>query len=85
MESQWNATRKAGSLTLLFAALLFTAAGFAQAPPAAGGERGGDGRRISEKVKPFKIVGNIYYVGGTDMTIFLITTPQGHILIDSTY
>jgi len=69
----------------LLATLLFSAVpGFSQAP-AAGGDRGGDGRRISEKVKPFKIVGNIYYVGGTDMTIFLITTPQGHILIDSTY
>ena len=38
--------------------------------------------RISEKVTPFKIVGNIHYVGGTDMTVFLITTPEGHILID---
>ncbi len=50
-----------------------------------GGERGADGRRISEKVTPFKIVGNIYYVGGTDMTVYLIATPEGHILIDSTY
>ncbi len=70
----------------LFRAVLFvslmvsTVLGFAQ-----GGERGADGRRISEKVTPFKIVGNIHYVGGTDMTVFLITTPEGHILIDSTY
>lgn len=86
MKSKRNAIRSAGSLALLLAALLVTAAdGFAQAPPAAGGERAGDGRRISEKVKPFKIIGNVYYVGGTDMTIFLLTTPQGHILIDSTY
>ncbi|MBF8306084.1 MAG: hypothetical protein HW398_1272, partial [Acidobacteria bacterium] len=75
MKSKWNAVRTAGSWTFLplalLAALLFTAVpGLAQ-----GGDRGGDGRRISEKVKPFKIVGNIYYVGGTDMTIFLITTP----------
>ena len=69
---------------LLVATLLIAAPGFAQAP-AAGGQRAGDGRRMSEKVKPFKIVANIYYVGGTDMTVFLITTPQGNILIDSTY
>jgi metallo-beta-lactamase class B len=50
-----------------------------------GGDRGGDGRRISERVKPFQIVANVYYVGGTDMTVFLITTPEGNILIDSTY
>ena len=60
--------------------MLFPVLGFAQ-----GGERGPDGRRISERVAPFKIVENIHYVGGTDMTVFLITTPEGHILIDSTY
>jgi metallo-beta-lactamase class B len=34
---------------------------------------------------PHKIVGNIYYVGTRTLSSFLITTPQGHILIDSTY
>jgi len=34
---------------------------------------------------PHKIVGNIYYVGTTTLTSFLITTPQGHILVNSTY
>jgi metallo-beta-lactamase class B len=43
------------------------------------------GRRVNEKVKPFKLIGNIYYVGMSDMTLFLITTPQGHMLIDSGY
>jgi metallo-beta-lactamase class B len=37
----------------------------------------------NEPVKPFKIIGNIYYVGASDVTVYLITTPQGHILIDS--
>ena len=36
-------------------------------------------------VKPFRIVGNIYYVGTSDPTAFLITTPSGHILLDTTY
>jgi metallo-beta-lactamase class B len=36
-------------------------------------------------VKPFKIVGNIYYVGTSDPTAYLITTPAGHILLDTTY
>ncbi len=31
---------------------------------------------------PFRIAGNIYYVGASDLTSYLITTPQGHILID---
>jgi metallo-beta-lactamase class B len=34
-------------------------------------------------VKPFRLIGNIYYVGASDVTSFLITTPQGHILLDS--
>ena len=36
-------------------------------------------------VAPFKIAGNIYYVGTSDPTAFLITTSAGHILIDTTY
>jgi metallo-beta-lactamase class B len=34
---------------------------------------------------PHRIIGNIYYVGTNTLSSFLITTPQGHILIDSTY
>src|SRR5262245_33148698 len=34
---------------------------------------------------PHKIVGNVYYVGTRTLPSFLITTPEGHILINSTY
>jgi metallo-beta-lactamase class B len=34
---------------------------------------------------PHKIIGNIYYVGMRTLTSFLIATPQGNILINSTY
>jgi metallo-beta-lactamase class B len=34
---------------------------------------------------PHKIVGNIYYVGTESLSSFLIVTPQGNVLIDSTY
>lgn len=40
-------------------------------------------RKMNSKVEPFKIIGNVYYVGASDVTSFLITTPKGHILIDS--
>jgi metallo-beta-lactamase class B len=33
--------------------------------------------------KPFRIIGNIYYVGASGISSFLITTPEGHILIDT--
>jgi metallo-beta-lactamase class B len=32
---------------------------------------------------PFRIAGNLYYVGSTDIASFLITTPRGNILINS--
>src|SRR5688572_22595249 len=34
---------------------------------------------------PHKIIGNVYYVGTRTLSSFLITTPQGHILVNTTY
>jgi metallo-beta-lactamase class B len=34
---------------------------------------------------PHKVIGNIYYVGTNSLAVFLIVTPQGNILINSTY
>ncbi len=36
-------------------------------------------------VAPFKIAGNLYYVGTSDPTAFLLTSSAGHILVDTTY
>ncbi len=33
-------------------------------------------------VEPFRIIGDIYYVGVSEVASYLITTPQGHILLD---
>jgi metallo-beta-lactamase class B len=54
-------------LTLAFASSLF-----AQASP-----------DWTEPFSPYRIVGNIYYVGSRGLASYLITTPQGHILINS--
>ena len=35
--------------------------------------------------EPFRIAGNLYYVGANDIASFLITGPQGHVLIDGGY
>src|SRR6476469_9832469 len=35
--------------------------------------------------EPFRIAGNLYYVGASDVTSFLITGPEGHVLIDGGY
>src|SRR5215467_11534629 len=33
--------------------------------------------------EPFKVIDNIYYVGTNGLAVYLITTPQGHILVDT--
>jgi metallo-beta-lactamase class B len=37
----------------------------------------------SRPVEPFRIVGNVYYVGAENIASYLIATPQGHILMDT--
>lgn len=38
-----------------------------------------------EPFPPHKIAGNLYYVGSKDLASYLITTPEGHILINSSF
>src|ERR1043165_3263479 len=40
-------------------------------------------RAWNEPFRPFRIIGNVYYVGPAGVSSFLITTPEGHILIDT--
>jgi metallo-beta-lactamase class B len=42
-----------------------------------------EARKWNQPVKPFKIIGNIHYVGAHEVSSYLITSPQGHILLDS--
>ena len=37
----------------------------------------------NQPFKPFRIIGNIHYVGTSNLACYLITTPQGHILLDT--
>lgn len=43
-------------------------------------DRGGQ-----QPAEPFRIAGNLYYVGANDVTSFLLTGPEGHVLIDGGY
>jgi metallo-beta-lactamase class B len=38
---------------------------------------------MNRPFEPFRLIGNIHYVGASDVSSFLITTPAGHILIDT--
>ncbi|WP_410429567.1 subclass B3 metallo-beta-lactamase [Pedobacter lusitanus] len=37
----------------------------------------------TQPYQPFRIAGNLYYVGTSDLASYLITTPKGHILINT--
>jgi metallo-beta-lactamase class B len=37
----------------------------------------------TEPFEPFRIVGNVYFVGTRGVSAFLFTTPDGHILLDT--
>jgi metallo-beta-lactamase class B len=38
-----------------------------------------------QPAEPFRIAGNLYYVGASDAAAFLVTGPQGHVLLDGGY
>src|SRR6516165_9202733 len=85
--------------SLLVASLTMTATLYAQAPdhpsvtiqgrtytPRSILERNmGTSEDQNTAFPPHKIIGNIYYVGTKTLSSFLVATPQGNILIDSTY
>lgn len=62
------------SMRIAFAALLAAGASAAQQNPG-----------LQQAAEPFRIEGNLYSVGGSDVTSFLIVTPDGHVLIDGGY
>ena len=51
----------------------------------------GDEVRVATKrggqqpAEPFRIAGNFYYVGASDIAAFLITGPEGHVVLDAGY
>ena len=51
-------------------------------PAFAKAQKDATSRSWNQPVEPFRILGNLYYVGASDITSFLITTPEGHILLD---
>jgi metallo-beta-lactamase class B len=43
----------------------------------------GQNRTWTEPFEPFRIVGNLYFVGSRGLSSFLFVTPEGHVLLDS--
>ena len=49
--------------------------------------RWGNANKIGgqQPADPFRIAGNFYYVGANDVSAFLLTGPEGHVVIDAGY
>jgi metallo-beta-lactamase class B len=52
-------------------------------PPFSYAQSDATSRSWNQPVKPFRVIGNIYYVGASEVASFLIVSSQGHILLDS--
>ncbi len=59
--------------------------GFFKAPSTQAPAQVPAGGSPREPFAPFRVIGNIHYVGSSNAGSFLVTTPDGHILIDSGY
>jgi metallo-beta-lactamase class B len=60
--------------------------GIALVVAGAGLEGQGRGQQnFNNPFPPHKIIGNVYYVGSDQLASFLITTPEGHILVNSSF
>lgn len=51
-------------------------------PVRAHAQTNAESRAMNQPVPPFHIIGNIYYVGASDIASYLIVTPAGDILLD---
>jgi metallo-beta-lactamase class B len=79
-------TRQLGSILLTLGLFAITlTAGFAQARQGAGRGNAFAGIDWNKPFPPHKVIGNMYFVGSEQLGSFLITTPEGHILINSDY
>jgi metallo-beta-lactamase class B len=75
-------------LILLTSILAFASGLFAQTKPASGNATQANATPPgspdwSEPFPPHRMIGNVYYVGSRGLASYLITTPAGHILINS--
>ncbi|HET6762026.1 MAG TPA: subclass B3 metallo-beta-lactamase, partial [Longimicrobiaceae bacterium] len=65
---------------VLLLAVASAGGGFVPRPLAAQAKE--EWRSWNQPVKPFRVMGNVYYVGANEVTSYLITSPGGHVLLD---
>src|SRR5215813_14800940 len=65
------------------AVVAVTAVLSAQSSPLTADQRAQFHGPYSQPEEPFRLIGNIYYVGAKNIASYLVVTPQGSILIDT--
>lgn len=77
MNVQEGTVRRVCAVPLVWLAALFLGGSSvsAQTPPV---------DNENKRREPFRMIGNIHWVGHSQVGAFLLTTPEGHILMDST-
>src|SRR5690348_7214027 len=72
---------------VLLAALLTTSLAFAQnvpnTPYISAEQSNAIANEWTKPQEPFKLLGNVYYVGSQNIASYLFVTPQGNILLDT--
>src|SRR5262249_9847809 len=68
---------------LLSLVLLSAVLACAWAVPAAHAQSTHAWREMNQPAEPYRIVGNLYSVGASDIAVFLFATPEGHIVVNS--
>jgi metallo-beta-lactamase class B len=63
-------------------AWLFVAIAWASCPSRMGAQ---DAQEWTQSFPPHRVIANIYYVGSRGLASYLVTSPQGHILINSNF
>jgi len=74
LRTQMNRFKMLGNVALLLTMVA--------AAPSAQAQSNDTFRSMNQPVAPFRIIGNVYYVGASDIASYLIVTPQGHLLIE---
>ncbi|HVY71220.1 MAG TPA: subclass B3 metallo-beta-lactamase [Verrucomicrobiae bacterium] len=89
METAPLSSSRRGGMFSRLVVLLVCLATVAEAKPVAAAEPAkapplsGTWAAWNAPVKPFRIIGNIYYVGAAGVSSYLITSSQGHVLLDT--
>ena len=65
---------------VLFASLL--AAALAAPSPSPSPAPKFDTASWNQPMEPFRVLGTVHYVGTSDLGVYLVTTPEGHVLVD---